>query len=122
MYEQISETEVIRVGSSTAIPVKGDSRETRIYKAWLTQGNSPIPIDTVEKQKTAIRKKAERDIYDIIPRNMISRVQARRTELAILEMRGTITPDQIAEADAIDIKWAQMKAIRIAEEQAVAAL
>lgn len=83
---------------------------------------TPDPAD-VKRQATAqINRKADADIYAIIPESMIARAQARRTELLILEMRNAITEAEIAEAAAIDAKWLQMKAIRVKQQQDIEAL
>lgn len=123
---KLEKSGVFNVVKNLHIPEDPLNRHWVEYQAWLGAGNTPDPEFTPEQIKQsqidAISTQADADVNAIIPEKMHARAQARRTELTILEMRGTATPDDLAEAAAIDAKWAQMKAIRVAEAAAIAAL
>lgn len=109
------------------IRLLSESQLQEVLDDGIAVYNIPAPpAPTAEEAKATaiaqINRKADSDIYAIIPESMIARAQARRTELLILEMRNAITEAEIAEAAAIDAKWLEMKAIRVKQQQDIEAL
>lgn len=120
---QYRNDEIVLKSTGSAIPEDFNNRE---YQRFVKSGQTPDPEFSAEEIKQnaikAIQEKADSDVNAIIPENMHARVQARRTELIILESRGQATSADIDEANAIDAKWAAMKAIRIKESADIADL
>lgn len=122
MYQFTQTTNIKRLSDGASIPPDPRNADYQHFIGWVEAGNTPEPYTPPQPTADDVRAEAQRRIIALTGTTEIigcltkqHNAQMRATELTIiLAMGGTWTPEQAAEAAALQAMANAVKAIRAA--------